>query len=151
MITRAHSLPSNVKRKPQFIEALPWIGKGKSTALYPNIWMCASEYDDLLSPSPNPYNIALLVHEQEHIKRMKQAGPIKWIAKYIVNNSFRFNEELAALRPQFAVLKKHGLDPYLQYRAKRLSGWLYFWPVSIDEALIRLKELWNETIEGEPS
>jgi hypothetical protein len=144
MIDKSGSLPSNIKRKPWLIDQLPWVGRGTSTALYPNVWLSAQTYDDLVGAYPDPYNVALLLHEQEHITRMKQMRPIRWVLRYMTSNRFRFEEELAALHPQFAYIKHEGLDFNMEHRARVLSGWLYFWPVGNEEALRRLNQLWDK-------
>lgn len=138
------TLPKSVKRKPWLIDQLPWVGRGTSTALYPYVWLSGKTYDNLTGPHPDPYSVALLLHEQEHIARMKKAGPGRWIFRYLASGSFRFEEEVAAIRPQYGYLKREKLDAHMEFRAKRLSGWLYFWPVSYNQALKRLKRLWED-------
>jgi hypothetical protein len=69
---------------------------------------------------------------------------MRWMLRYTISGEFRFEEELAALLPQFAHIKHKGLDFNMEHRARVLSGWLYFWPVSYEEALKRLNQLWAE-------
>lgn len=113
--------------------------------MYPNIWLSRAAYDNLISDMPDPYQVALLLHEQEHVKRIGEAGAINWMVKYALSPSFRFYEELKAMRPQFSYLKAEGLSLDLDKRARVLSGWLYFWPVSFSAAKQRVEELWNES------
>lgn len=134
----------NVKRKPWFIELLPWIGRGTCTALYPNVWLPKNVYLDVFSYKPNPYYIATLIHEQEHINRARKLGPFWFNFLYVFSGQFRFEEEMAAIRPQMIYLKSRGLNFDIESRAKYLSGWLYLWPVPYRKAYDRLKELWDE-------
>ncbi len=134
---------SNVRKKPYVIELLPWIGRGTSTALYPYVYLSRKAYDNILSANPDPYSMSVLLHEQEHLKRAKKYGVLKWYVNYLFNRDFRFKEELAALKPQLGYVKSRGLTFNLELKARSLSGWLYFKPVSFDEALTEIKIIWE--------
>lgn len=133
----------NIRKKNSLVELLPGIGRNTGTAIYPNVYLPKTIYTDVHSDKPNPYNICLVLHEQEHIKRIKREGIFKWYTKYLFSRKFRFEEELAATKPQLAFIKSKGLTFDLQRKARLLSGWLYLWSVNYDNALKRLKEIWN--------
>lgn len=43
---------------------------------------------------------ALLAHEGEHARQMRQVGTFKWLALYLVNREFRMDQEVAAYKVQ---------------------------------------------------
>lgn len=134
-------LPKNIKVKDGLWKLIPFLANKTAHGVYPNVYLPEHIYDNLKSKTPNPYNIALLLHEQEHIKRQKAQGRIKWLLKYIFSSKFRFNEELQADIPKIKYLKSKNLEFDLEKRAKQLSGWVYLWPVSYEEAKNKLNEL----------
>jgi len=134
-------LPPNVKIKPRLWEFLPWLSKYTAQAIYPNIYFSKEAYKKLVSG--DPVYIAALIHEQEHIKRQKGEGWLKWVFKYIFSGKFRFNEEIAAIKPSMKYLKKKKIGFDIEKKAKILSGWLYFWPVSYEIAERGLKRVWR--------
>ncbi len=133
---------AHVKRKSLLWNLVPWLSNKTAQAIYPNIYLPASIYDDLLSPSPRIWSTALLLHEQEHIKRQKMDGPFIWLVKYIFSARFRFAEELAADIPKLSFLKAKGARPYITKRARMLASWRYFWPVNFKTAKIALDDIW---------
>lgn len=136
-------LSKNVKKKSKLWDLIPWVSNKTAQAIYPNIYLPKFVYDNLVSKTPDIWHVALLVHEQEHIKRQKKHGPLKWKIKYMLLPKFRYEEEIAADIPKFKYLKENGGDPYIERRAKHLSGWNYFWPVSYSEVKNRLENIWN--------
>jgi hypothetical protein len=133
----------NLKKKNRFVELLPFVGSKTGSAFYPNVYVPKTIYADLHSNNPSPYSLALVIHEQEHIKRMKNEGVLRFYAKYLFSGKFRFEEELAATKPQFAFIKSKGLIFDLERKARFLSGWLYLWPLKYEEALKRLNTIWD--------
>lgn len=97
-----------------------------------------------MSTKPNPLYIAALIHEQTHIERQKKLGLLKWGLKYVFFPKFRFNEELEAIKAQMVYLKKHKKEFNFEKRARFLSGWLYYWPVSYRVAKKELERVWKE-------
>lgn len=134
---------ARLKKKSWVVDQLPWIGRGTCQAVYPNIYLSRKVYDSIISDSPDPYAVSVVLHEQEHLARMKQYGVLKWGLRYLVSPRFRFEEEVAATRPQFAHIKSLGLMLNIERKAKNLSGWLYLWPTSYPNAMKRLKKLWQ--------
>jgi len=134
---------ANVRKKSRIFDLLPWLNQNTATAICPHVYVPRTMYEDLHQKSPDPYYIALVLHEQEHIKRAKTSGVFRFYVRYLLRRHFRFEEELEAIKPQFHYLKKMGLDPYIEHRARYMSGWLYFWPVSYDTALRKLQEIWD--------
>lgn len=134
----------NLKQKNALIEALPWIGRGTCTAIYPNVYLTKAVYLDIQQDNPDPYNVSRIIHEQEHITRMKQHGVAKWYLRYLLSRKFRFEEELAAITPQLAFIKHPRLTFNLERTARSLSGWLYLWATNYDHALKRLIAIWKE-------
>ncbi len=135
-------LPENVKIKPRIWEFLPWFSKYTAQAIYPDIYFSKEAYQKLVSS--DPVYIAALIHEQEHIKRQKREGWIKWGFKYIFSGKFRFNEELEAIKASMKYLKRKKIGFDIEKKARILSGWLYFWPVGYKTAERELKKVWGE-------
>ncbi|HKC04669.1 MAG TPA: hypothetical protein VKC54_02255 [Patescibacteria group bacterium] len=136
-------LPKNVRVKSGIWNIIPWTNR-TGQGIYPNIYLPKFVYDGLVSDNPSPWHIAQLIHEQEHLKRQKEFGLKKWFLKYIFVPMFRFEEEIAADIPKMKFLKSKKLDPYIDKRAKQLSGWLYFWPVPYKTAKKELEKVWRE-------
>src|SRR3989339_225300 len=119
-------LTTNIKPKIGLWKFLPKIISSKTAqCIYPFIFLPKDIYDDILSKSPKPQSIAILLHEKAHLKRQKEKGIILWITLYIFSPKFRLNEELLAFKEQIKYLKKLNLTLDLELRAKRLSSWLY--------------------------
>lgn len=128
------TLPSNVKSSFFYNVCI---------ALYPKIYLPINVYNDLKSENPNPYNLAILIHEQTHIKRYEEVGVVKWVIKYVLDPKFRIDEELIAHGEGMRFIKSKNLIWNFEKTAKNLSSWLYLWPISYKEALARLKKIWN--------
>ena len=137
-------LPPNVKIKPQFWEFLPWLSRYTAQAIYPNIYFSKEAYKKLCAPKPDPIYIAALIHEQAHITRQKKEGWFKWELKYIFSGKFRFGEEFEAIKPAMKYLKEKKIEFDIDKKAKILSGWLYFWPVSYKTAKKDLERIWRK-------
>ena len=135
----------NIRQKPKFIDVLPGLGRGTCHALYPNIYLSRSVYMNLTSEHPSPYTEAVVLHEQEHLNRMKQYGVMKWYLKYLTSRSFRLDEELAATEVQLVYIKAAGGTLDLERRARQLSGPLYLWAAKYDTVLGRLMDMWDKT------
>ena len=136
---------SNVRPRPPVIDRLPGINPAAGTALYPNVYVGRALYEDLHSPAPDQYHIGLVVHEQEHINRIRARGVITWYFKYFASSEFRVAEELAASHAQFRYLKAEGLSVNLEQKAKFLSSWAYLRPIGYEQALQKLTALWEIT------
>jgi hypothetical protein len=138
-------LSPNIKLKPWWLRIIPWAGRYTAQAIYPNIYFPKRIYEKLISGDQT--YIPALLHEQEHIKRQRKKGWLKWAFKYTFSGKFRFNEEIAADIPKFRYMKKKGIEPHLNQRAKWLSSWIYLWPVSYETAKRKLERVWkNKTI-----
>lgn len=137
-------LPRNVKIKPRFWEFLPWLSNYTAQAIYPNIYFSKGAYKKLSATKPDPIYVAALIHEQTHIKRQKKEGWFRWGLKYVFSGRFRFNEELEAIKPAMKHLKEKKVRFDIDKKARILSGWLYFWPVSYKTAKKELEEVWGE-------
>jgi hypothetical protein len=137
-------LPENVKVKPRFWEFLPWLSSYTAQAIYPNIYFSRKALKRLSIPNPDPIYVAALIHEQEHIKRQKKEGWFKWGLKYVFSGRFRFSEELEAIRSSMKYLKEKKIRLDINKRARYLSSWLYFWPVSYERAKKELGKMWGE-------
>ena len=134
------------KIKPfSFWDILLYGSRGaKGVTKYPYIYFHKVIYDDLISTNPNPINIAMVLHEFEHIKRMDQIGKSKFKLKYLFSGQFRLQEEIEADKPRFKYLKKLNIKPDLDNRAKILSGAVYFWMISYKKALELLQKTWDD-------
>ncbi len=129
--------------KSKLWDLIPWISNKTAQAVYPNIYLPKFVYENLQSNNPNLWHRALLIHEQEHIERQRRVGLLRWGLKYIFISKFRYEEEIAADIPKFKYLKANGGDPYIEKRAKHLSGWNYFWPAPYLEVKTRLESIWK--------
>lgn len=138
------NLPSNVKVKSFPWTILPLFSTYTAHAIYPTIYIPKNIHEDLLSKSPNPKNVSILIHEQTHIKRQKQIGWFLWGLKYCFSGKFRFEEELAAVRESMKYLKKRNIEWDTARSAKFLSSYLYLWCTSYREAKRKLDEAWVE-------
>jgi len=135
-------LTTNIKPKIGLWKFLPKIIFTKTAqCIYPFIFLPEDIYKDLISLTPKPESVAVLLHEKVHLERQKRKGIILWIILYIISPKFRLNEELLAFKEQIKYLKKLNLTLDLELRAKRLSSWLYLWCISYKKALLELKKL----------
>lgn len=125
------------------IKSKSWFFQNTAQAIYPNIYLPKRVYNNLNSNNPDPKNLAVLIHEQTHIKRQKEIGCLKWGIKYLFLPRFRFEEELLAIKAQMSYLKKHKKEFDIEKSAKYLSGWLYLWPVSYKFAKKELEKVWG--------
>lgn len=134
-------LPDNIRPKVGLWRIFPYLANKTAHGIYPYVYVPVNIYDDLHSNKPSPWNVALLIHEEEHIKRQVAAGPLSWMIKYLISSEFRFKEELAADKPQIEYLKSLNLEFDINRRALLLSGWLYLWPVSYKTAREELEKI----------
>jgi hypothetical protein len=134
---------ANVRPRPLLLDMMPGLSPHSGTALYPYVYVGRRVYADLYSPHPSPYLVGLIIHEQEHIKRIRAYGPRKWYLRYLLQPRFRLEEELVAYGRQFAYLKSLGFSYDLDQCARRLSGPVYLWATSRRQALTRLRRLWG--------
>ena len=143
-------MQSNIKVKPPLprilkkIPILDTLFTQTAQGIYPYILVPRHIYDDLNSPAPSPYSLALIVHEQTHLDRQSKHGWMQWMVSYAVSSHFRFREELEATRAQMRFLKRNGLSFPIEATAKLLSSWLYLKPVSYETALKELMLAWEE-------
>ena len=142
---RIVNLTNNVKPKPKWWSIVPFLAKFTANAIWPNIYLPREVYDNLKSNNPRPKWVAVLKHEQEHLKREKEIGPIMFGVKYLFSSKIRFEEELIAIEAGMKYLKSAGEPFDTDKSARFLSSWLYLWPVPYEEAKRRLDKLWAET------
>ena len=88
-------LSSNIRMKSKLWDLVPWISNKTAQAVYPNIYLPKFVYENLQLDNPDVWHIALLIHENEHLKRQKRVGILKWGLKYIFIPRFRYEEEIA--------------------------------------------------------
>jgi len=74
---------TNIRKKPKLLDLLRYEGYGIATALCPNVYLFAAVYDGIHADNPDPYHISVLIHEEEHIQRIKMYGIFKWYAYYL--------------------------------------------------------------------
>ena len=133
----------NLRPRPIFIDKLPGISASSGTAIYPYVYVGRSLYENLTSDEPDHAGIALVLHEQEHLKRIGEAGVFKWYGRYFYSRTFRLDEEIEATKTQFNYLKQNGESVDLDHRAKILSGGVYLWPTNYQHAYALLSAIWN--------
>jgi len=140
------TLPKNVRSKGILWSTFAVLSTHTANAIYPNIWVPKHIYYDLKSKNPDPKNVAILIHEQTHIKRQRKTGWLAWGLKYCLSRKFRFEEELAAIKESMKYLKKNKLDFETEKSAKHLSSFLYLWCIDFNEAKRRLDKAWKECL-----
>jgi hypothetical protein len=138
-------LPENVKLRRGITAHIPWYSNNIAQGVYPNVYLPKKVFENLKTDNPDPKYIAVLAHEQKHIERQIEIGKLTWDMKYSFCSSFRFNEELIAVKAQMAVYKKFKKKFDIGKSAKYLSSWLYFWPVSYKTAKRKLEKAWEES------
>ena len=138
-------IPSNVKVKKFPWTILPVFSKYTAHAIYPYIYVPKYIYTNLRNKNPNPKYVSVLIHEQAHLKRQKKMGWLKWGLGYVFSPSFRFAEELAAIKTAMKYLKKKNLTWDTKKSAGFLLGYLYLWCVNYETAKRKLDEAWSNT------
>ena len=137
-------LPKNVKVKGFPWTILPIFSTYTGHAIYPNIYIPKHIYEDLQTKHPKSTSVSILLHEQTHIKRQGKIGWLRWGLLYLLSPSFRFNEELEAIKSSMKYLRRKGGVFNTSKRAKYLSGWLYLWCMNYDKAKEELDNAWNK-------
>lgn len=118
--------------------------KAFTSAVFRRIYLPKETFEDLKSKSPNHQNTAVLIHEEIHLRRVRNTNLIIYIFKFLVSRKFRLEAELEAYKEQFKYLKRHGLKYDLEKVAKDLSGKKYFWLTSYENAKALINEAWRD-------
>lgn len=137
-------LPRYVISKGSLLHHIPLIGKSTAQSLGSIILVPDQIYRDLQTDNPHPKNIALLIHEETHRKRQNEMGFWTFSYKYVFNSTFRFQEELLAIKESMKYLKKQHIAYDFRKNAKFLASYIYLWPVSKEYAEKELKKAWAE-------
>lgn len=137
-------LPWYVISKGSFFHHIPLIGKSTAQSLGPIILVPDPIYRDLTTDTPHPKHIALLIHEETHRKRQHEIGFWTFSYKYIFNSTFRFQEELLAIKESMKYLKKQHMPYDFNKNAQFLASYIYLWPVTKEYAEKELKKVWAE-------
>ena len=109
-------------------------GPGVLFAYYPNIH----------NPSGIVVPPALVAHEEVHLHRQRDAGPIRWWDQYLTDTEFRYNEELLAHAAEFKAQRagdRNASARLLTATALRLIAPLYAYdpPRTLQEAIRDLR------------
>jgi hypothetical protein len=83
----------NVRPRPVYLDKLSGLSPHSGTAIYPYVYVSRALYDNLISGNPDPSSVALVLHEQEHIERIRNTGALKWYSRYLFSPKFRLHEE----------------------------------------------------------
>lgn len=137
-------LANYIQPKYFWLKFIPLLSNNIANSIYPFIFLPKEVFDNLKTNRPNPYYIALLIHEEKHRERQKQKLFSFWI-KYLLSSSFRFAEELIAVKTGIKYLKENNIPFYFNDKNKKELKCLYFWPISRYYNMENLKKLWNET------
>lgn len=137
-------LDNQVKPIPKLLQHLPLVPKYRGITVYPWIFLRRDIYQDLTLGKPRPESVGVLVHEQVHIKRIKNTNWFKWGLKFWLDCKFRYKEELEATKAHMSYLKKRGRKFDIEKRARDLSGAIYLWCVSYEKARRELDKAWKE-------
>jgi hypothetical protein len=139
-------------RYPLFLNIIPLLDTSIAHALYPFIYLPNDLYDRLLKSGEDDADVfAVILHEREHLLRMKNAKPyfvgsILFIFRYILGDKkFILAEELAAIEVEMRYRKSRQILYDIERKASQFSGALYDHLLSHDEAIEVLKKKWSET------
>ena len=138
-------LSSKIRPAPFWLELYNKGSKAKGQVIFNKIYLKKDIYENLLKKNPDPINVGILLHEQEHVGRIKNEGWLIWNFKYIFLSDFRLKEELAADKARFTYYKKKKVNFDLVKRAKDLSSWVYFWPAPYENIKRKLQEVWEKS------
>jgi N-acetyl-anhydromuramyl-L-alanine amidase AmpD len=128
-----------VDRPPNFDQVLAAFPRadqpGVLFAYYPNIH----------NPSGIVVPPALVAHEEVHLHRQRDAGPIRWWDQYLTDTEFRYNEELLAHVAEFKHQKngdRNASARLLLSTALRLVAPLYAYepPRTLQQAMRDLRQ-----------
>jgi len=133
-------LPPYIKPYPWYFKYLPISNHGFTTLAGKTIWLSQEIYDDLQRSNPKPLSISVLRHQEVHADG---ANFFKFF-KFVTNKRFRLEEEEKSFKVMFRVLKENDETVDLEFVAKNFAGLRYIWMLSYDEALIVVKQFWNE-------
>lgn len=136
-------LPKNVKIYPRLFKVIRIFSK-KGFNIGTTIYLNRDIYEDLQNSSPKIENIAVLKHEELHVKRVREKGSMKWGFKYAVDPNFRLNEELLAYKVMFKYLKENNQTYDLDRVAKAFAGGRYLWVKPYKEAKVIVQKAWDE-------
>lgn len=137
-------LPPYVRPYPKIWKWLPFTKSFGGNTIYPYIFLREDYYQDLLTDNPKPQSVAVLKHEEFHKSRQHEMG----LFRFILGNYFlpraRLEEELHAYEVSMREWKKAGLEFPIESLAKNLSGWMYLWVTSYDDAKTKLEKIWKD-------
>jgi hypothetical protein len=136
-----------IKEKPpnykEICEAFPSVLKT------PTVVFCWG--DIIYSPSTDELPEALHAHENVHSDRQLQfeGGPQKWWEKYLINKTFRFEEELLAhsIEYEYLALRSRSRKErrfFLRHISEKLASPIYGPMVSEDKAKQHIRKLIKE-------
>lgn len=81
--------------------------------------------DTIYNPSGAIIDIPLMKHEEVHMRQQAEYGPEKWWGRYLIDNDFRFAQEIEAYQEQFRWIKKVVKDKNrLVFYLEQLAGFL---------------------------
>ena len=112
-----------------------------------HIYIRDDYYNKLAEDQVNidPETRSYLEHEIRHVERLKEVGLIKLGILYYFFRSVRLREEMEAIKKEMQMRKAHDLGFEFEKRARSLSGYPYLWTSSYEDALRKLKDLWEKT------
>lgn len=98
----------------------------------------------IYNPSGEQIPLDVIEHEKVHLSRQKTFGTSEgWWSKYLLDSTFRLNEELAAYSAQYELVKKHVptkiAEEHLNELASNLSK-LYNLDITIPKAKTAIKK-----------
>lgn len=134
----------NIKPKKGIWNVNPLLSKHTAHAIYPKVYLPQKIYLNLKSKKPSKPYVALLLHEQMHIRRQKEIGWFLWYLKYLLFHKFRYEEEIKATIEEMKYLKRNKRYFDTSRRARHFSSYLYLWCCSYNEAKRNLEILWGD-------
>ena len=134
-----------IRKKPWFIRL--FARRAMGAEFFGHIYIRDDYYNKLAEDQVNidPETRSYLEHEIRHVERLKEVGLIKLGILYYFFRSVRLREEMEAIKKEMQMRKAHDLGFEFEKRARSLSGYPYLWTSSYEDALRKLKDLWEKT------
>ena len=126
-----------------FQKLSPQMREVKALTKSDTIYLSDDLYAEVMSGKPSVYVQGIIEHEKVHMQRKQEMGACMFKLKYSFSPQFRLREELLAETARFSFLKSKGEKINLEDRARKMSGFMYFWMISYTEALKLLEDLWE--------
>jgi hypothetical protein len=132
---------TKIKRKSWLWHLVPLSGRNRfSSTIGATIYLTPKRYDDYHSDSPSVNTLALVAHEQVHVRQYLEDSRFQW--KYVFSRQARLNYEIEAYAEQIKfLLQRHPnrKEEYIEEKARRLSSMTYLLFMGYETVYQKLK------------